>query len=214
MLNWSHLSRLWIGRMDGAGNGWIWALFWTIRPFISELCRRPAYLNKHDQERCDCRPRRQHLGLQLRIQRESFLPSFLSCQNLPLAKYSEQSNQLRGTVLIFDELTSPPWAPVTAFVMGEMWNRIRARVEFTGSSRVVGTSSEAGSQLRNLCLSWLLLRDASRNLLFSFLPCKIEHDISKIGDWYGLQSTSFVCRSVVFSLPQFLSFFGDHSIFN
>ena len=77
MLNWSHLSRLWIGRMDGAGNGWIWALFWTIRPFISELCRRPAYLNKHDQERCDCRPRRQHLGLQLRIQRESFLPSFL-----------------------------------------------------------------------------------------------------------------------------------------
>ena len=47
-------------------------------------------------------------------------PSFLSCQNLPLAKYSEQSNQLRGTVLIFDELTSPPWAPVTAFVMGEM----------------------------------------------------------------------------------------------
>ena len=99
-LNWSH------------GWGWKWmdlsTFFWTIRPLISELCRRPAYLNKHDQERCDCRPRRQHLGLQLRIQRESFLPFFLSCQNLQSAKYSEESNRLRGTVLIFDELTSSP----------------------------------------------------------------------------------------------------------
>ena len=51
---------------------------WTIRPFISELCRRPVDLDEHDQERGDRRARRQHLGVQRRLQRE-----FLSCRNLP-----------------------------------------------------------------------------------------------------------------------------------
>ena len=56
------------------GNGWNFVQQ-ILHPVISELCRRPADLDKHDQECCDCWTRREHLGFQLRIQRKCFLPS-------------------------------------------------------------------------------------------------------------------------------------------
>ena len=61
----------------------------------------------------------------------------------------------------------PSCAPVTAFVMREMWHRIRARNSREVAEARVG--GEASSQLPNLRLSWELpLWDPSRNLLFSF----------------------------------------------
>ena len=99
-LNWWHR---WVGTC-----GRIWVLeTCTFHLVFSELCWRPAYLYKHDQERCDCWTRWQHLGFQLRLQRECFLPQ------TPLVlksaeKYWEESNRLHGRVLIFDELTIPP----------------------------------------------------------------------------------------------------------
>merc|ERR1711936_1129722 len=37
---------------------------------LAELCRRPVDLDEHDQERGDRRARRQHLGVQRRLQRD------------------------------------------------------------------------------------------------------------------------------------------------
>lgn len=57
----------------------------------------------------------------------------------------------------------PSWAPVTAFVVGEMWNRIR---EFSGSSQRVWPnhkiSSEAGPFVS--AASSLVLTDAFKNI--------------------------------------------------
>ena len=93
----------------------------------------------------------------------------------------------------------PSCAPVTAFVMREMWHRIRARNSREVAEARVG--GEASSQLPNLRLSWELpLWDPSRNLLFSFhcFTRLKSNQTQYIHQSYRLQSTLFVCRSFSF----------------
>ena len=134
----------------------------------------------------------------------SFLPS-ANASDVKICKILGREQSIAWKGFNFWRAYEPSWAPVTAFVMGEMWNRIRARCSREAAEARVG---EAGSQLRNLRLSWfLLLRDASRNLLFSFRQffssSKIKTKID-LKDWQVI-GCIFVCRSVFFLLSQFSS---------
>ena len=138
MLNWSHLSQLWIGRCMDRGYGWMEAL--CIMRLESSLCNFRAMSTTSLSPQTWSRTlwlldTTATFGLPARdstwVQLHSFLPSLNPSSRVKICKTQGRSIAWKG--FNFWRAYEPSWAPVTAFVMGEMWNRIRAGVEFSGS---------------------------------------------------------------------------------